>query len=211
MGTKATTKEQNHQNENARDGDYKYTTLETTGDDYKYEVEHEVINIDNIQFKTSNFQKQRRLILKKRELRLLRRELTILHRDSIIIVHGYSRDLLKDKYDHIPLDILNLLVDFVGDHFANAKMEESAQEIIKLVGNNTNHDHDPMVSDENPYKPQYDHHRCYLGEWILLFLCCCCPFIVVALILYAIAYILTFGFCCNGKGIKWIKMNICCC
>lgn len=198
--------------------DDKYTAFESKEGEslyphkFKSNLEHDIIEIkeenDNEEPVKNKKQSrlEKRLIKRRKDLRALRKELTMLHRDSITIVHGYCRDSLQNGYNDIPLDIINLMVDFVGDHFSYGKMKESAKEIIEFVNKTPDPFSDDMQGD-NPWM-QYD--TAPFGvpfECIGLFMVLCCPCIAVVLILLFIGYIITFGFCCHGRGTEWIRYN----
>ena len=144
--------------------------------------------------------REKRLIKYRKELRRLRYEWDKLNIDSTV-VHGYCRDVLNDQSDNVPLEILKLMIQFVGDHFSKGKMEESAQGIIQLVTSTT----DPMIEDYKRWRPDSDPFPLPPLTWFILLFCICCPCLVVGVILLFIAYIITFGFCCHGNGLYWMR------
>ena len=88
--------------------------------------------------------RKERLIREQKEQKILEMELFRLSRTKTI-VNGYTKKVLpKLSCEEIPLDILNLICEGVGDMFT---AEQSCREIIQLVG----HVRDPMVDWVNPY------------------------------------------------------------
>ena len=179
---------------NDTENDYKYEPF----DMYQEEHDTTAISADDVKlprYPTKGALQRDRLLRLKIESRVSKMELRHLHRDTITIVHGYCRSIPSIEYEQIPLDILNLLTDFVGDYFAKRKMEQRSTEIIEFVNGNANkelmsYDH----NDENPYiRPFVGPPLGQIYCLIIFGACICSPCLIVV----GILYLLTCGFCCG--------------
>ena len=117
---------------------------------------------------------------KKKQLELIQNDVKSLNMisrnldgDTYYIVHGYIRNIKYSLNDFkvVPLDVIDLVMSFVGYHFDKIKVMESCERTIKFISNT----YEPIV---DYWEYRTNQHTYSYGA--MLFFCvyqsciCCC-------------------------------------